>query len=207
MSAADRIARGRQPDWDIDYTIGHQGELFVASVIDSMADGCRFEVKNDQRAAVTGNFYLEYECRISGQYVPSGFARITPDSSELVSLIVADSVVITAPRELVVAVARKYYQDPANRKSGARDGGNPTHGVIVPFGELIAELMQAARKLLQVTPWPDGGARGHGSHRPARPPPRPHHPLLGAPRMADPPWHRPARPRPLRHHRGPGTRR
>lgn len=147
MTAADRLAHGRQPDWDIDYRIGHQGELFIARVIDSMDDGARFEVKNDQLAATTGNFYLEYDCFVSGQWVPSGFARKTPDSSELVTLIVADTVVVTAPRGLVAAVARKYFADPACRKRGGGNGSNPTHGVLVPIGSLVSELVAAAKSL------------------------------------------------------------
>jgi hypothetical protein len=145
MSAQDRIATGRQPNFDLDYRIGYQGELWIARVADSMTDGARFEVKNDVRAAGTGNFYLEYECRISGQWVPSGFARITPDSSELVSLIVGNSVVVTAPRDLIVEVARKYWQDPANRRMGGMDGSNPTKGVVIPIGALVPELAAAAR--------------------------------------------------------------
>ena len=146
-SARERIAAGRQPDFDIDYRIGYQGELFIAAVADSMRDGARFEVKNDVRAAGTGNFYLEYECRVSGQWVPSGFARFTPNSSELVTLIVGNLVAVTAPRQLIMDVARKYWQDPENRRSGGLTGSNPTKGVVVPIGQLVSELAEAGRRM------------------------------------------------------------
>jgi hypothetical protein len=154
MTAQDRIAKGYQPDFDIDYKVGYNGELFIARVLDSMKDGARFEVKNDQRAAGTGNFYLEYDCWKSGQWVASGVARKTDDTSELMSLVVADSVVVTAPRNLVAAVAKKYYRmGPAHRKPGGIGGSNPTHGVIVPIGSLVSELVSAAKSLSADSGW------------------------------------------------------
>lgn len=147
MSAVERIAKGYQPDFDIDYKIGHQGELFIASVLDSLEDGARIEVKNDQRAAETGNFYLEYSCFVSGQWVSSGVARKTAESAEVMSLIVGNSVVVSAPRNLVAAVAADYWMRGAQYRKECMRGSHPTKGVIVPIGQLVSEIMQAGKRL------------------------------------------------------------
>lgn len=137
MRARDRIARGWQPDFDIDYADGHQAELFVADVLDSMRDGSSVEVKRDRRAVETGNVFLEYRCRISGQWVPSGIASTT---ARLYSIAIAPTVVVTSSVEAVRSVARKYFADERCRLE-CLVGSNPTKGVVVPVTSYVLELM------------------------------------------------------------------
>lgn len=137
VTARNRIARGRQPDFDIDYKDGYQGELWVADVLDSLEDGARIEVKRDRLAVETGNVYLEYECWKSGQWVKTGFLSRT---AELYSIALAPMVVVSAPTSAVRAVAAKYYADERNRRE-CPVGGNPTRGVIVPVRNYVLELM------------------------------------------------------------------
>jgi hypothetical protein len=138
LTARDRIARGWQPEFDIDYADGHQAELFVADVLDSMRDGSNIEVKRDRAAVSTGNVYLEYRCRISGQWVPSGIASTT---ARLFSVAIAPTVVVTSSVEAVRAVALRYFADKKFRRECVL-GGNPTKGVIVPVTRYVLELMQ-----------------------------------------------------------------
>lgn len=137
MSARSRLAHGPQPDFDFDYKDGHQAELFVADVLDSLEDGSRIEVKRDRRAVETGNVYLEYECWKSGQWVRTGFLATT---AEIYTIAVAPMVVVSAPTSAVRKIAVKYYADPRNRKEQPV-GGNPTKGVIVPVRSYVLELM------------------------------------------------------------------
>jgi len=138
MSAIDRMPKGKEGDFDFDYADGYKTELFVADVLDSMEDGARIEVKNDRMAHSTGNVFLEYACWISGQWVRSGIGRQTADSSELITIAVATTVVITAPRDLLWSIAQDFP-----KRKGGRNGSHPTWGRVVPVGELVRRLMAA----------------------------------------------------------------
>lgn len=153
MSAVDRMPKGNEPDFDFDNADGYQGQLFVADVLDSMQDGARIEVKNDRLAHSTGNVFLEYACWISGQWVRSGVARQTSRSSELVTVVVATTVVITAPRDLLLRVAQDFP-----KRKGGRNGSNPTWGYVVPVGELVRRLMAAGITRSPCPPTGDGMA-------------------------------------------------
>ena len=138
VTARDRIARGRQPDFDIDYADGYHAELFVADVLDSLRDGSNIEVKRDRMAVSTGNVFLEYRCRISGQWVPSGIASTT---ARLFSIAIAPTVVVTSSVEAVRVIARKYFADERHRRECVL-GGNPTKGIVVPVAAYVLELMR-----------------------------------------------------------------
>jgi hypothetical protein len=80
MSAVvDRMAAGRNPEWDLDYEIGRNGELFVVDLVQSLKDGARIETKTDMHAVKTGNLYVEYSCRYFGEYKPSGISVTTAE--------------------------------------------------------------------------------------------------------------------------------
>lgn len=134
---ADRMAAGRNPDWDIDWEVGQNGELFVVNVIQSLKDGARVETKTDLWALKTGNFYVEYQCRYFGEYKPSG---ISVTKADIWALVMATEVVVFAPVDRLKAVARYYYALGRIRNGGIR-GSHPTWGVLLPVATLLRDLM------------------------------------------------------------------
>jgi hypothetical protein len=138
VSARGRIAAGYFPDWDIDSADGHQAVLFVTDVLDAMETGS-YEVKRDREAVRTGNVYLEYRCKVSGQWVPSGIARTNAD---LFSIAIAPQVVVTSSVAAVQAVARKFWGDKRYMRE-CKVGGNPTKGMAIPVTQFVIELMHA----------------------------------------------------------------
>ena len=135
-SVADRMAVGRNPDWDIDWEIGTNGELFVVDLIQSLKDGARVETKTDMWAAKSGNLYIEYSCRYFGEYKPSG---ISVTKAEVWALVLATEVVVFAPVDRLKAVARYYYVI-GRRKPGGMKGSHPTWGVLIPMQSLLRDL-------------------------------------------------------------------
>ena len=128
--ATDRLADGYEPDFDIDYQVGHQAELFVKSLIDSLAAG-RIEVKRDARAADTGNIYVETECKRMGVYRPSGIAATKADAWAFV--LSDDLVVITTTTGLRRAMEHGSI-------AGCPRGSHPTRGVLIRIPDLFQRL-------------------------------------------------------------------
>jgi len=137
-SVAERMAAGRNPEWDIDWEIGKNGELFVIDLIQSLKDGTRVETKTDIWAARTGNLYIEYSCRYFGEYKPSGIAVTT---AEVWALVLATEVTVFAPVDRLKAVARYYYVR-GYTKNGGINGTHPTWGVLIPVRNLLGDLMR-----------------------------------------------------------------
>jgi hypothetical protein len=134
VTALDRLAKGYEPSFDIDYQVGAQGELFVADIIDSLTKGgTRVEVKRDEKVEQTGNVYLELECLKRGAYVPSGIAT---SKAEFWAFVLPRNVLIVAPTESVRALAARY----SNRASECNRGSHPTKGVTIPVGLFVQEL-------------------------------------------------------------------
>lgn len=129
MTAVNRLATGYEPTFDIDAEVGRQGELFIASVVDA-ARSASIEVKTDERAAITGNFYVEFECR--GK--PSGIA-VT--SCELWAFVLGDSawvVPVSTLKELARLRLRQGHVKECER------GSHPTRGVIVPIAWMVRQM-------------------------------------------------------------------
>jgi hypothetical protein len=137
MSVADRMAVGRNPEWDLDWEIGQNGELFVADVIQALKDGVRVETKTDLWATRSGNIYIEYSCRYFGEYKPSGISVTTAD---IWAIVLATEVVVFTPVDRLKAVARYYYAR-GRRKQGGLNGTHPTWGVLIPAANLMRDLM------------------------------------------------------------------
>ena len=137
--AVDRLAPGYEPDWDIDYAVGHQAELFVADLIASL-EGGRVEVKRDAKAAATGNIYVEFKCRRGGHFVPSGIATTTADAF---AYVLGEGVVVFATTAVLRSACRRAYRE-GRIKDGGQRGSHPTVGVLVPVNELLNRLMDAA---------------------------------------------------------------
>jgi hypothetical protein len=129
----DRLAPGYEPNFDIDFAVGQQGELFMTHVLRSLGTE-RIEVKTDQMAGQTGNVYIEYECR--GRQ--SGIATT---KAEFWAWVLPGDVLVVARVALVREVARAYFR--AGRTHCPR-GSHPTKGVLVPVGRLVAALKDAA---------------------------------------------------------------
>jgi hypothetical protein len=136
MSTVDRIAEGYVPDFDIDAAIGEQGALFVATAIDAIRDGESAEVKTDEASWRTGNVYIELECWVSGQWVPSGVNR----KAAYWAHVIARGVVIFAPRELVRDVALSY-----GKPRECKRGSHPTRGRVMPIPQFTAALVRAVK--------------------------------------------------------------
>ena len=135
MTQPDRLASGYQPDFDIDYEIGKQGELYVLRIIDSLKEGQRVEVKTDEMAERTGNVYVEYACKYRGEWKPSGIA-IT--QAPLWAFVIGEAVVV-AQTDRLKDIARYYWDKPGHLKN-CKVGSHPTRGVTIPLRELIRML-------------------------------------------------------------------
>lgn len=129
----DRLAPGYQPQWDIDYQIGKQGELFMTNVLRSLGTA-RIEIKTDEMAARTGNVYIEYECR--GR--PSGIAT---SKAEFWAWVLPGDIILVAKTSAVRDLARTYFRA---GKSECRRGSHPTRGVLVPVKHILAGLRDVA---------------------------------------------------------------
>lgn len=148
MSAADRLAAGYQPDFDIDYALGRQGEDFITDIIDQLRSSS-IEVKTDARYGDTGNVYIEYECKRRGQYVPSGIATT---KAVLWAFVLPGDCVYVAPTANISEVALRYWrQNPDSRKE-CKVGSHPTRGVAIPLRRLIDDL-KAYESKLHTWPW------------------------------------------------------
>lgn len=132
---ADRLATGYQPDFDIDLAHGQQAEMFVSDIIAALRDQTA-EVKRDDRAAQTGNVYIEYECLRGGEWQPSGIST----TKALVWVFVLGGLALAAPTATVAEVARRHY--PTSRRELTR-GSHPTRGVVIPLDRYISELQAA----------------------------------------------------------------
>lgn len=130
----DRLAKGYQPKFDIDYQVGHQAELWVQDIIRALKTE-RVEVKYDARLEQTGNVFVEYQCLHDGQnWVPSGIA-VTDAEFWVFVLHQSISCVIVRTHELKIAV-RRLWRQPRNLVPCNR-GSHPTRGVKVPLAWLL----------------------------------------------------------------------
>lgn len=155
MTTEDRMAKGYQPNFDIDYAVGHQGELFVKRIVDSMATGS-IEVKTDEMSAKTGNIYLEVMCLYRGEWKHSGVAA---SDTELWAHIVSDEVVIVAPTHKVRRIAAYWWGAGRFLKECAR-GSHPTKGVALPIKVFINNLTDGVPDPPQTLPQPSSDAGG-----------------------------------------------
>lgn len=139
MSIEDRRAAGYQPRWDIDSKVGAQGEFFVVDIIQALENGSS-EVKTDEKAAQYQNIYLEYQCRVSGQWCPSGLA--TTEAELWNHVLLPGPIAITVPVPLLRDVARHHYA--AGHRREAPKGSHPTRGITIPLACLLRDLLAAA---------------------------------------------------------------
>lgn len=139
MTTNGRLSDGYVPDFDIDAAVGRQGELLMANVIDGMRDGS-VEVKTDEKAASTGNVYVEFSCYRRGSWRDSGIALRGSETW----VIVLGRIALVAPAEFVRSAARAAYRE--GRMRECVRGSHPTRGVVIPLDSLVSRLMAADRE-------------------------------------------------------------
>lgn len=133
---SERMAEGYEPRFDIDAEVGHQGEMFVVDIISALQHGS-CEVKTDERASLTGNLYVEYECKTRTGWQPSGIATT---SAEVWAFVVGP-LALCIPVAVLKDIARHYHRQ-GNRAECIR-GSHPTKGVLVPWRHLLLRVRQA----------------------------------------------------------------
>lgn len=128
MNAVNRRTVGYQPDFDIDLSVGAQGELFVANVIDSLATRGTIEVKYDARYLDTGNVYVEYMCKRIDGWKPSGIA--TTKAAFWAFVLGIDTFCFVIATSTLKNAARKQWKNKQNRRELNR-GSHPTKGIVL----------------------------------------------------------------------------
>jgi hypothetical protein len=152
---SDRLSNGYEPDWDIDYAVGRQGELWAARVAEAIRTGANVEIKTDEAAAKWGRIYLEYECLYADGYRRSGLAT---SPSELWATVLAGDVIVIAPTWRYKHAARKAWRRGLRRVLDR--GSHPTRGVVVPLSNLLDWLMEAPPIADPAKPWENEAPRG-----------------------------------------------
>lgn len=130
--SVDRLSDGYVPDFDLDYEIGRQGELFTVDIVEAFQRDA-VEVKTDEQASRTGNVFVEYECRRRDGWHPSGIA--TTEAVAWVFVLVRDSLMLVIDTNHLKAVARECHKRGQTRPCSR--GSHPTRGVVVPIRSLI----------------------------------------------------------------------
>lgn len=117
----------RQPDWDIDFRRGQQGELFTDRIIQGLANGAT-EVKTDDRAIDTGNLFIETECLRGGAYLPSGLSET---KAEFQAYVVGE-LFFAMPTERVKDMVRVI-----GRRAQCPNGSHPTRGWTISLTNVL----------------------------------------------------------------------
>jgi hypothetical protein len=126
--------------WDYDAQDGDQGELFARWAADGLKSGASLEVKTDRASWASGKVYIEFECFVSGQWMPSGVHE-KHTQAELWAHVIVGPMVLFAPTEYVRWVARKHGERKEMPKSRS---SHPTRGYVIKIPKFAAELVQVA---------------------------------------------------------------
>jgi hypothetical protein len=132
----DRLAMGYEPNFDVDYKLGRQGELFVSDVVSAIGTE-RIEVKTDARAEQTGRVYIELECR--GR--PSG---IQTTKSEFWAFVLPGDVIVIAKTSIVREMAMRAVL--SGKTANCTRGSHPTKGAVVSLTALLPFLRSCTRR-------------------------------------------------------------
>lgn len=141
---SDRLSDRYQPDFDLDRAVGAQGELFVASIAESLSTGLA-EVKYEQAASKYGNVYIEFSCRRAGEYRPSGIDATDSDVWAFVLGRDQPQIMVAAPVALVQAVKERALREGQIRNTIR--GSHPTNGAVVSLKDLLRWLLDEADRL------------------------------------------------------------
>lgn len=149
MSDLPGFASGeREPNFDRDAAIGYQGEAFNDALVDALVNGSS-EVKTDERAAETGNIYIETNCRLRSGWARSGIAAT---SSAVWCHVIGGSAVmlvfaVDVLREALESCERKGWARPVDMPRGS----HPTKGYVVPWDALIKECLLVRKRTTRAT--------------------------------------------------------
>ena len=145
--SVNRLAKGYQPDWDIDAAAGRQGEMFVLNIAEALRDGTG-EVKAQEAASKYGNVFIEFECysREFSAYIPSGI-ETTHAETWTFTLGVPPVVAVSFETRLLRELYERALKEGDRVRAGGAGGSHPTKGVIVSLRELLPGLLEAHRRL------------------------------------------------------------
>jgi hypothetical protein len=131
----------REPRFDSDAEIGYQGELFVEGVVEALKRGYG-EVKTDERAASTGNVFIESECRYRDGWGPSG---IQTTESTIWTFVIGRTVAVSVPVDILRHVWEVGRAEGLER-GGGQNGTHPTRGVVMPIHKLFVYALAEAKR-------------------------------------------------------------
>lgn len=127
--AVDRLADDYEPDFATDLSVHERARALVAAI-----QAGDVEVVADEKAATTGNFYVEVSCL--GR--PSRFATT---KAQFWAMVVSGKVVVIVDvPTLREAVARAQLE---GREVRMGRGSHPTTGVLIPVRELVHRCVSA----------------------------------------------------------------
>lgn len=124
----------RQPDWDIDRARGEEAEQLVRQMRSSLALGS-CEVKRDDKAAQTGNVFIEQECFTAAGWKPSGLSETK--ATNWVFVLFDMRVIVWMPVWLLRNIAA------TGTPCECKTGSHPTKGVRVPVDRLLTHARLA----------------------------------------------------------------
>lgn len=145
-----RLSEGYQPDFDIDLRHGKRGERLVASFLEGLTIGT-VEVKSDRQAHLTGNLWIEYQCRRRDGWQDSG---IRTSKATHWALVLDETVIIALPTAILRTVVERGYEfrfadGKYPYRSEETDGSHPTRGIRIPIYHFVTwlrmELIRADR--------------------------------------------------------------
>ncbi len=123
-----------EPRWDLELAKGHAAELHTLQLLTGMALGT-VEVKQDARAASTGNLFVEYQCgRRDGTWRPSGIA--TTEADAWAFLLPPAPLLLVIPTAPLLVIARAAHAA-GNTATTNKQGDLPTRGALIPLADLL----------------------------------------------------------------------
>lgn len=118
----------RQPDWDLDYSFGHEGEARMNALLGDIAEGgLHVEVKTDRQWVDTGNVYVETSCK----GYPSG---LSTTRAEWWAFNLAPGCSLLVRTEDL----RSFLHAGNGKPAQETDGSHPTQGWLVKTANLLA---------------------------------------------------------------------
>lgn len=109
-------------DFKYDLKIGQVAEQQLAFLL-----GCKVEVKNDQKAHLTGNVFIEYESR-------GKRSGIATSEAEYYCIVIKSNTFIILPKNELKQMCRKYIGTSRDVVGG---DNNTSKGILLPLKDLI----------------------------------------------------------------------
>jgi hypothetical protein len=120
---------GKLSDFDLDLSIGHEGETLVNELL---TGGKTVEVKRDLKWHITGNVYIEVQCQSrTGNWYDSG---LTTTKAAYWAFVLQDAVFMIKTDTLIQTVKNK------GRKITCNIEPNPSRGYLITIEDLLGEV-------------------------------------------------------------------